>query len=110
MGEDRAVGADAEARYEALRERFWELASIEGVSLSEFLDARLTQTPAPGPEALADLVRLVEDVEDTMLENIALKSQEEGGVYEDLADERIDEVQAERAALLDRLREAGAPI
>ena len=107
MDED-AVRDEGEARYEALRERFWELASIEGMSLAGFLDAALGESP--GPEALLDLVRLVEDVEDTMLENIALKSQEEGGVYEDLADERIDEVQAERASLIDRLREAGAPV
>lgn len=96
------TGSDAAVGYEGLRERFWELASVEGVSLSAFIDDAVAT--GPGPAEIALLCRLVEDVEDTILQNIALKSSEEGGVFETMADERIEEVQEERAVLLDRLR------
>lgn len=108
-GAQASAGAadDGEARYERLREAYWLAASIEGLTLGGFVDRTLGEEGS-GATVLALLTRLVEDVEDTVLRNIALKAEEEGGMYEALADERIEEVQAERAELLDRLREAAS--
>ncbi len=94
---------DAEA-YEALRERYWQLAGVEGVSLEAFVEDELSAGAGPG--AIDRLRSLVEDVLDTALKNIAVKAEEEGGVYEEMADERIEEVGEERARLLARLDRA----
>lgn len=101
--------ADEQSRYEALRDRYWELAGIEGVGLAAFLEAELRRDA--GRESVERLRRLVDEVEDTAVKNIAVKAEEEGGPYEALADERMAEVAEERAALaarLDRALETGA--
>ena len=97
---------DGAETYEEMRDRYWELAGVEGVGLAEFVEAELARPD--GPARVATLRRLVDEVEDTALQNIAVKAEEEGGVYESLADERIAEVNEERAALMDRL-DAAAP-
>lgn|GEM_PF-3809256 len=89
---------------EALRETYWERAGIEGLDLAAFVDESLAQVPDAA--ALGRLARLVDEVCDTALLNLAAKAQEEGGVYEALAEERAAEIQEERGRLGDRLREA----
>jgi hypothetical protein len=95
--------ATEEARYEVLRERYWELAGIEGIGLGEFVENELLGATRADVERLR---RLVDDVEDTALKNIAVKAGEEGGVYEALADERTAEIAEERARLFARLDQA----
>lgn len=103
-GEER----DDDRTYEAMRDRYWELAGVEGMSLRAFLQQELGR-PA-GADHIARLRRLVDDVLDTALQNIAVKAEEEGGIYEALAEERMAEVGEERAALAQHLDafEAGA--
>lgn len=96
--------------YEALRDRYWELAGVEGVSLEAFVEGELAGADVhdDAGASVGRLRRLVDDVLDTALKNIAAKAEEEGGVYERLADERVEEVREERARLLARLDRAAA--
>lgn len=107
LAEGRDTGAED---YEALRDRYWELAGVEGVSLEAFVDDELARADADDDAgaSVERLRRLVDDVLDTALKNIATKAEEEGGVYESLADERIEEVREERARVLARLDRAAA--
>lgn len=97
---------------DALRDRFWERASLEGLELDAFLAdevAVLQRRDVSAREAgFAHLRDLVEDVTDTRLLNIALKAEDEGTIYAELADERIEEVQGERARLIEWLDRAQA--
>ena len=103
-GADSATGGDEESRYEAMRDRYWEVAGIEGVSLEAFVESALSDDRSEA--TLRRLRRLVDEVEETALLNIAVKAEEEGGMYEALADERIEEVREEHARLAARLERA----
>lgn len=98
---------------EQVRDRFWERASLEGLELQTFLEEEVqgarTRPDADPGVVFAVLRALVEDVTDTRLLNIALKAEDEGTIYAELADERIEEVQQEQGRLLDWLdrREGG---
>ncbi len=92
---------------EDMRERFWERAALEGLELHAFLEeelARVENVPEPDrAEFLQDLRNLVEDVADTRLVNIALKAEDEGRMYAELASGLEEGVREERERLLDRL-------
>lgn len=116
--EKQSLGPPAETaggagNLDALRDRFWERASLEGLGLDAFLKEEvlgLEGSPAGEREAgFACLRELVEDVADTRLLNIALKAEDEGTIYAELADERIEEVQEERTRLIDWLETEAGP-
>ncbi|MCL6596580.1 MAG: hypothetical protein K6V73_10280 [Firmicutes bacterium] len=110
-GEREAAGAADEAAYADLRDRFWQAAAVEGTSLEEFVAAELALAPsgAGRKRVRARLRRLVEEVADVRLHHIALREEEEGGVWAELAEERRREVEAERDRLRERLDTDAAP-
>jgi hypothetical protein len=103
--EREAAAAADEAAYADLRDRFWQAASLDGTPLEGFVAAELARAPsgAGRRRVRMRLRRLVDEVADVRLHHIALREEEEGGVWAELAEERRREVEAERDRLRERL-------
>ena len=108
-GEDeptRESGDVAVQAWEVLRDRYWERAGVEGLSLDAFCRETMAGHTGRARLRTAELLRaLVDDVTDTRLANIALKAGEEGAMYAALAEEREAEVRAEHERLMALLEE-----